>query len=249
MPTRTATLCFLAFAIAISARELRAQQPPSLPRPSAADPVPPAESQQTRPADVGPTRLFLAPTARSLRRGKGTCALTEIAFPWGEVGLTDRVSVRVFGLPPLQDVSPGGVAIGPKIQLYGGARVQAAVGAVQLFSPSQGDYGGIGYGVVTLGRADVGVTLGYGNGYGGLAGSGGSRGVLFLGAEKALGRSWRLIAEGYVGGDALGLPDQTLGGGVRFSRRRFSADLGVVVPIYETGSGTPAPLLTIAWAF
>ena len=42
---------------------------------------------------VGPTRLFLAPTARSLPRGDGTIGLTEIGAPWGEVGLTDRVSL------------------------------------------------------------------------------------------------------------------------------------------------------------
>ena len=156
MPKRTAMLCVLTVAVAISARELRGQEPPSPTEPSAAHPVPSAQSAPARPADIGPTRLFLAPTARSLPRGKGTCALTEIAFPWGEVGLTDRVSVRVFVLPPLEDVSPGGVAIGPKVQLYGGARVQAAVGAVQLFSTSQGDSGGIGYGVVTLGRGDLG---------------------------------------------------------------------------------------------
>jgi hypothetical protein len=143
MLTKTATVCVLTFVVATAAQS-SAQEPPPAVRPPVADPGTPAEPKQTGPADLGPTRLFLAPTARSLPRGKGSCALTEIAFPWGEVGLTDRVSVRVFVLPPLEDVSSGGVAIGPKVQLYGGARVQAAVGAVQLFSTSQGDSGGLG---------------------------------------------------------------------------------------------------------
>jgi hypothetical protein len=33
------------------------------------------------------------------------------------------------------------------------------------------------------------------------------------------------------------------------SRRRWSADLGVVVPFCGTGAGMPVPLLTIGWAF
>jgi hypothetical protein len=73
--------------------------------------------------------------------------------------------------------------------------------------------------------------------------------VLFLGGEKALGRSWRLVAEGYVGGAALGLPDQTVIGEVRVSHGRWSVDLGAVVPIYETGSGMPFPVFMIARAF
>lgn len=232
MSTRTATSCFLAFALAISTREASAQQEPP----------------RARPAEVGPTRLFLAPTARSPRHGKGSFGLTEIAFPWGEVGVTDRVSVRVIAVPPLGDLTSAGVVIEPKIQLYGAAPFQAAVGVIQVFA-AQGDSGGIGYGVATLGGADTSVTVGYGYSYGGLADSEGSRGVLFLGAEKALGRHWRLIAEGYVGGAALGLPDRTILGGFRFSHGRFSADLAAVVPFYETGSGTPGPLLTIGWAF
>ena len=234
--------------VATAGHPSSAQEPPPAPRPPVADPGSAAEARQAGPADLGPTRLFLAPTARTPPRGKGTFGLTEIAFPWGEVGLTSRVSMRVFAVPPLGDLTSAGVVIEPKIQLYGGTGIQAAVGVVQVFS-AQGETGGIGYGVVTLGGAEVGVTAGYGYGYGGMVDSEGSRGVLFLGAEKALGRHWRLVAEAYVGGAAFGLPDQTILGGFRFSRGRFSTDLAVAVPFYETGSGLPGPVLTIAWAF
>lgn len=222
---RTATLLVLAFATLLFGRSLLAQTPP------------PAE-----PARLSQTRLLLAPTARSLPHRKGTIGLTEVGAPWGEVGLTDRVSVFAGSVVPF-----GIVGIGPKVQLYGGRHVQAAIGAVQLFAP--GETGGVGYGVVTVGTAGAAGTVGYAYGYGALADSEGSPGVVFLGAEKALGRSLRIILEGYVGGAGLGMPDQTLLGGLRFSRGRWSADLGVVVPFYETGSGRPVPLLTIAWAF
>ena len=73
--------------------------------------------------------------------------------------------------------------------------------------------------------------------------------MLWVGAEKSLGRSWRLVVEGYIGGAAMGLPDQTFIGGARFSRGRWTMDLGILVPIYESGTGTPFPVFTVAWAF
>jgi len=246
MPRNTVRLCILAFAATI-APELRAQEAlPPAPMP-APEPAKAPEPPRATPADVRLTRLFFAPTARSLPRGKGSLGLTEVIFPSAEVGLTNRVSVLGYGVLPLEDVSGGGVVLAPKIQLLRHARVQAAIGAVQGFG--SGGTGGITYGVVTLGSADAAATVGYGYGYGDLADSEGSPGVLFLGAEKAIGRHVRLIVEGYVGGAALGLPDQTFLGGLRVNGGRWSADLGVIVPIYETGSGTPFPVFTIAWAF
>jgi hypothetical protein len=238
----------LAVAITISVRGLFAEDLPPAPRPSSA-PTPPAEPRPATPtpAEVGPTRLFFVPTARSLPRGKGTAGLTEVAFPWVDVGLTTRVSLMGAGVLPLEGLSDGGVVVAPKVQLLSGRRVQGAIGAAHFFCP--GETGGVAYGVVTVGSAGTAVTVGGGYGYGQLADSGGSPAVFFLGGEKALGRSWRLVVEGLVGGAALGLPDQTVVGGVRFSRGRWSADVGAVVPIYETGSGMPFPVFTVARAF
>ena len=240
MRKRTAMRCVVTLVVATAGHPSSAQEPPPAPRPPVADPGSAGEAGGGRPISA-PHGFSSLPPPGPRHAGKGSFGLTEIAFPWGEVGLTSRVSVRVFAVPPLGDLTSAGVVIEPRIQLYGGARVQAALGVIQLLSPQ--DSGGIGYGVLTLGDAGAGLTLGYGYGYGGLADSGGSRGVIFLGAEKALGRQWRLIAEGYVGGAAWGLPDQTILGGFRFSRGRFSTDLAVAVPFYETGSGSPGPVL------
>ena len=236
------TLCVSIFTVGLSGPELRGQEPPPGTQPSVAAPVPPTSSTPAVPGEFGPTRLLLAPTGRSMPSGRGAVGLTEIGIPWCEWGLTRRVSVLAGAAVPL-----GVLGISPKIQVYGGRRAQAALGVVASFD--DGGFGGIAYGVVTLGAADAGVTLGYGYGFGQLADSGGSRGVLFLGGEKAIGRHLRLIVEGYVGGAAMGLPDATFLGGLRFGSGRWSVDVGVVVPVYETGSGTPVPLLTIGWAF
>ena len=124
---------------------------------------------------------------------------------WKRRGPSSPVPGKLMGCgwPRCQGegLAVGGVA--PKVQLYGGHRVQAAIGALQLFGFD--DTGGVGYGVVTLGSVGAAATIGYGYGYGAPVDSEGSRGVLFLGAEKALGRSFRLIIEGYVGGAGLGM--------------------------------------------
>jgi len=189
------------------------------------------------------TRLFVAPTARSLRPGDGFAGTTEIVLPFCEVGLTKRLSV-LGGATPVE----GGIAgVMPKLQLYSGRRLQAAVGVAQLFG--SGYSGGIGFGVLTLGSPDFGVTVGYGYGYGELADSVGPPSLVFAGIDKALGRHVRLIGESYFGGQGLGMPDRTLMAGLRFSSHRFWADVGVVAPFYETGSGGLAPLLTLGFSF
>jgi hypothetical protein len=70
-----------------------------------------------------------------------------------------------------------------------------------------------------------------------------------VGGEKALGRSFRLLVEAYVAGPGLGMPAQTVVAGTRHTRGRWSVDLGVLVPVYEAGSGTPFPVFSIARTF
>jgi hypothetical protein len=216
MPRRRTTLCALALAALVGARELRAQEA---------------------------TRLFVAPTARSLRPGAGLAGTTEVLLPFCEVGITNRLSVMAAAT----FVEGGAVGVMPKLQLYSGRRLQAAVGVAQIFG--SGNSGGIGFGVVTLGSPDFGVTLGYGYGYGSHADSVGPASLVFVGIDKSLGRHFRLIGEGYFGGQGLGMPDRTLMAGFRVSGHRIWADLALVAPYYETGSGSPAPLFTFGFAF
>jgi hypothetical protein len=196
---------------------------------------------------VEPTRLFFAPTARSVPRGGGAFGVTEVAFPWVEVGLLDRISIRGYVVPPLGDLTDAGLVIGPKLQLVRQSHVQAAVGVFHALSSSGS--GGVGYGVVTIGGRDTSATVGLGYGYGAAADSEGSAAVVFVGAEQAIGRRVRLVLEGYIGGEAFGLPEQTLMLGARLNLGRWSLDLGLAIPFYQTGSGTPGPVATIARAF
>src|SRR5262245_12675734 len=227
---RNPSMGLLVLAISLSAWELRAGD----------------DGSASQPADVGPTRLFFAPTARALPRGDVTVGLTEVAFPWVEVGLWDRFSLQSAPLL-LGDLTGTGVVVAPKIQIVRSRYFQAAVGTFQALGA--GGTGGVGYAVATLGSARTAATVGYGYGYGAVADSVGSPGVVLLGAEQALGRSVRLIVEAYIGGEGLGLPEKTFMGGLRVSRGGWSFDVGLVVPVYETGQGSPAPLLTVAKSF
>jgi hypothetical protein len=138
--------------------------------------------------------------------------------------------------------------LGPKLQFLRQPGVQAAAGVFQVVAEG-GSPGGLAYGVVTLGGPNTAFTAGYGVGYGQFWDSEGSPRLVFLGAEKSLGRSVRLMAEGFLGGDDLDLTGATLVGAVRLTRGRFYVDLGFVLPIYETGGGVPYPLFTAAWTF
>jgi hypothetical protein len=236
----------LVLGVALGAPLAVAQEPPTGTDAAVSEPAPEARPSPADTVADGPARLFFAPTARSVPRGKGSVGLSEVLFPWGEIGVTDRLSVQGIGVLPLDEFSSGGLVLGPKVRLLGRSRVQAALGVYQGLPTSAG---GIGYGVVTLGSADASATVGWGYGYGGLADSEGSRGVVFLGADKALGRRWRLMAEAYLGGQGLGLPNATLVLGTRMALGHWSLDVGAVMPFYSSKSGPPVPILTIARGF
>lgn len=50
-------------------------------------------SGEFQPLDPHDTRLFFAPTARSLKRGEGYVGVYEIFLPFVQVGVTDRFSI------------------------------------------------------------------------------------------------------------------------------------------------------------
>jgi hypothetical protein len=143
-------------------------------------------------------------------RGHGSFGLTEIAFPWAEVGVLDRISVRTFVTPPLEDLTNAGIVVGPKLQLVRQSKFRAAIGVFQQFGSG---WGGVGDGVVTIGGRDTSR----------------DRSRVRLWRRCRLGRSRpssssaprrpsagaHVVLEGYLGGEAFGLPERTLMAGTR----------------------------------
>jgi hypothetical protein len=173
--------------------------------------------------DVHRSRLFFAPTGRSLDKGQVSVGVFEFLAPFVQVGVTDRFSIGggtplVFGID--EDFRPFWFT--PKFQVYDSEKAQAAVGVLQILNTS-GDNGGIAYGVGTFGDSDNALTVGAG-----LAYSGDERGgVVMVGGEGRVRNNLKLITENYVwkGGNGI------LSGGVRFLGERLSADLALAFPI------------------
>jgi hypothetical protein len=194
--------------------------------------APPLRAQPAAPPP-GASRLFFGPTARALPPGRGYFGVYQLFLPVAQVGVTERFSLGA-GTPLLfLDATAHPIWVTPKLQLVSSDRLQAAVGGVHVVNV--GDTGaGVAYGVVTAGTADRAVTAGVGWGYA----DGGRAAIVMLGLEHRLGDGARLLGEAYVfpgGGMAIG--------GLRLTRQRLSADVGLATRF------AIFPIVNFAWAF
>jgi hypothetical protein len=175
-------------------------------------------------ADPNTSRLIFGPTGRALEKGQVYLGVYEFLMPFIQVGVTDRFSIGggtplVFGFDDWERP----FWITPKLQVYKGDRATFSVGAFHAFD-TDGEGGGIGYGVGTFGSDSGSITVGAGGAY---TGSGGEGAVLMVGAERRLRRNVRWITENYLwtGGDGVA------SAGFRFFGERLSADLALAMPI------------------
>ena len=117
-------------------------------------------------ADANATRLFFAPTGRSLERGTGYIGVYEFLLPFVQVGVTDRLSLGV-GTPLLfvGDEVSRPVWVTPKYQVYSDDRASAAVGVMHFFVLGESSRVGLAYAVGTLGTDDNALSFGAGWAY------------------------------------------------------------------------------------
>ncbi len=193
------------------------------------------------PADSNPTRLFFAPTGRTLKRGESYFGVYEFVMPFVQFGVTDRISVG--GGTPLIFGGGGGQPfwITPKVQLVSAPRTQASIGVMHFMNVGDGSFG-IAYGAVTQGSADSAVTVGLGWAYERWDDGAGTA-ILMLGGEHRVSRRTKLITENYFfegGGFASA--------GVRFLGERLSADLSLVSPL-GIDAFVAFPMINFVWKF
>lgn len=176
------------------------------------------------PPDPNATRLFFAPTGRSLARGQTYLGVYEFLMPFVQVGVTDRVSIG-GGTPLLFGFDDGDRPfwITPKLQIVKSTSTDVAVGVFQVFNGS-GDGAGVAYAVSTSGTARGSFTIGGGMAYGN---SGGRSGMVMVGGERQVRRNLKLMSENYLWKDGNGVASA----GVRFFGERLSADLALGFPI------------------
>ena len=191
-------------------------------------------------SDPHRTRLFFAPTGRSLRRGEVSFGVFEFLAPFVQVGVTDRFSIGggtplLFGI----DESERPFWVTPKFQVFDTPDAQAAVGLLHLFN-TDGDGAGIAYGVSTFGNSDNAGTIGAGMMY-----AGDERGWIVMGgAEGRVSRSLKVMTENYLWQNGEGI----LSGGVRFLGERLSADLALAIPL-GVGEFFAFPVVNFAYVF
>ena len=195
------------------------------------------------PADPNPTRLFFAPTGRSLKKGEAYFGVYEILLPFVQYGVTDRISIG-GGTPLIFGSNDVPFWVTPKVQVYQTTATEVSLGVLHFFNV--GDYNlGIAYGVVTRGSIDSAITIGAGYAYerSGEDGDDGGSPLLMVGGEHRVSRRFKLVTENYVFNDG-GL----LSGGVRFLGERLSVDLGLVSPI-GAGEFFAVPIINFVWKF
>lgn len=180
-------------------------------------------------SDPNATRLFFAPTGRSLKKGQTYLGVYEFLMPFVQVGVTDRFSVGggtplIFGF----DESERPFWITPKLQVFDSASTQIAVGAFHAFNVDGAGGGGIGYVVGTRSVGTGSVTLGGGVAYGS---DGGRSGIVMVGGERQVRRNLKVMTENYIWKGGTGV----VSAGVRFFGERLSADLALAVPVGADG--------------
>jgi hypothetical protein len=193
------------------------------------------------PPDPNATRLFFAPTGRSLQRGQTYLGVYEFMMPFVQVGITDRFSIGggtplIFGI---QDWNRP-FWITPKLQVVASQSIDVAVGALHAFDTG-GQGGGIGYVVGTRSGASGAVTAGAGLAYGN---DGGRAGVVMVGGEGTIRRNMKAITENYIWKGGNGVASA----GVRFFGEHLSADLALAFPI-GAGEFFAFPVVNFVYVF
>jgi hypothetical protein len=194
------------------------------------------------PPDPNTTRLFFAPTGRTLKRGQSYLGIYEFVAPFVQVGVTDRFSIG-GGTPLIFGVEDWDRPfwITPKLQVYDGHDTQVAIGILHAFD-SDNDGGGIAYAVASRGTDVRSFTAGAGLAY---STDGGRAAVVMIGGEGRIARRVKAVTENYLWTGGRGLATA----GFRFFGERLSADLALAIPIGTDDGFYAFPLINFVYTF
>jgi hypothetical protein len=229
--------------VAQHAARTTAQSPASAPAP--------ADTVQRR-ADANATRLFFAPTGRTLDKHRGYIADYEVFFPMIAYGLTDRISVAAgMSIIPTLGITDQVVYFSPKVGIVRSQKFNAAVGLL-IIHPANLNCGnedgcnvGIAYGAGTWGSPDASVTAGLGFGF--VNGEFSSDPFIVLGADKRVSRKIALVTENWI---VPAIDNQALiSAGVRFLGESLTVDFALATPIGNDSDVTLIPYIDFAFHF
>jgi hypothetical protein len=194
------------------------------------------------PADSNPTRLFFAPTGRSLRKGEASFGVYEFLLPFVQYGVTDRLSIG--GGTPMVFAAGSDMPLWftPKFRIASSRTTDVSLGVLHVVNMGDANVG-IAYAVATRGSTDAAVTGGLGYAYASDDADKAGSPVAMIGAEKRLSRRIKFVTENYWF-DGAGL----VSGGIRFLGDRLSADVALVSPI-AAEEAIVFPMVNFVWKF
>lgn len=192
--------------------------------------------------DPNKTRMFFAPTGRSLKAGEGYFAAYEIFFPFIAVGVTDWFTLA-GGMSLIPGAEKQAFYLAPKITPIQITNFDASLGILYLAIPDE-QGAGIGYGVATYSTEKASLTFGLGFGFSGDDFA--DKPIIVLGGEVRVSKSIKFLSENWfvLSGDI-----NLLSFGLRFFGENLAADFGLVFTT-EGGDGFPfLPWLGFAYNF
>jgi len=177
--------------------------------------------------DPARSRLFMAPTARTLPRGEGYVGDYYVLFGVVGYGITDHIMLSGgMSLIPGLALDQQLLYLAPKINLVQTPTFNLAAGALYMrldWSDLVNAWGGVGYAAATFGSEDGAFTLGLGWPF---ASGGTTRSPwVMAGGEQRVSRGLKLLVEGWKFPGSNEVP---VVGGVRFIDEKVAVDLGLV---------------------
>ncbi len=171
--------------------------------------------------DPNGSRLFFAPTGRSLNPGSGYFADYYVFFPTLAVGITDFLSLS-GGVSLFPGLRTQLFYFAPKITMGVSTNAGISTGFLTLSIPEEKAYT-LGYAVTTFGSERRGITLGAGMP---VNRDSDRHGILLVGGESQISNSAKVITENWI---FLGNGSTVLmSGGIRFFSDRLTVDLALV---------------------
>jgi hypothetical protein len=206
-----------------------------------------ASSERFGLSDPNRSRLFLAPTARTLAHGDGYFGDYYVFFPVVGAGITDRVMISGgMSLVPGLQLGQQLFYLAPKIGLVQTPKFNLAAGALYMrlgWQDVVDAWGGVAYGVATFGGENAALTVGLGWPF---ASGGSTRDPwALMGGEWRVARDVKLLFEGWK---FPGTNEVPVVGGVRFIGARIAVDLGLIRVLGADMTGV-APWLdfSVSW--
>lgn len=202
------------------------------------------------PDDPSATRLFFAPTGRTLAKGDGYYSNHWIFLSDVHYGVSDRFTLGgAMTMFPTENFLKDNVYfISPKLAVKQSDRLNVAVGAfvgvAPFFEDATENSFGIAYGVATWGGPDASLTLG--GGYGFAAGKAAESPMVILGFTKRVSSGWSFVSENWL------FPETNhplVSYGFRSVGERLAWDLGFVTLLGEDGLFPGVPWVGLTWKF